>query len=375
MSTKNERMRLVVVGIVAAIVISRGSTNADFTFGEATNLGPTVNSSADDSNPCISADGLTLYFSSRRSGGLGAYDLWVTTRETIHDNWGIPVNLGLKFNTSSTDHSPVITRDGLEFYFASSRPGGLSTVEPVEPWVMRRETIGNPWNEPMPLGQSFGGMRRMSISSDGLEMYLNVVDMSGYSGWDICVAKRSTMDDEWGEPVNLGPTVNGPGVDWEYGPVISPDGLVLIFASSRLGGYSTWDNWNFDLWMTRRRTKDDAWGEPINLGPSINTPYSEISASISSDGRMLYFWDRKDEGPWPGGQGGIDIWQAPIIPIVDLNGDGIVDSADMVIIVDNWGTDEPLCDIGPMPWGDGIVDVQDLIVLAEHLFEEVPPIE
>jgi hypothetical protein len=34
-----------------------------------------------------------------------------------------------------------------------------------------------------------------------------------------------------------------------------------------------------------------------------------------------------------------------------------------------------LCDIGPMPWGDGIVDVQDLIVLAEHLFEEIPPVE
>jgi hypothetical protein len=39
------------------------------------------------------------------------------------------------------------------------------------------------------------------------------------------------------------------------------------------------------------------------------------------------------------------------------------------------GTDEPLCDIGPMPWGDGIVDVQDLIVLAQHLFKEIPPVE
>ena len=56
--------------------------------------------------------------------------------------------------------------------------------------------------------------------------------------------------------------------------------------------------------------------------------------------------------------------------IADLNRDGIVDSADMRIMVDHWGTDEPLCDIGPMPFGDGIVDVQDLIVLSEHLFEE-----
>lgn len=47
----------------------------------------------------------------------------------------------------------------------------------------------------------------------------------------------------------------------------------------------------------------------------------------------------------------------------------------MCITVDHWGTDNQLCDIGPMPWGDGVVDVQDLIVLAEHLFEEFPPAE
>lgn len=57
-------------------------------------------------------------------------------------------------------------------------------------------------------------------------------------------------------------------------------------------------------------------------------------------------------------------------PVVDFNGDEIVDSADVCIMVDHWGTDDSLCDIGSMPWGDGIVDVQDLIVLAEHLFTD-----
>ena len=61
-----------------------------------------------------------------------------------------------------------------------------------------------------------------------------------------------------------------------------------------------------------------------------------------------------------------------VLPIVNFNGDGIVDAADMCIMVDHWGTDYSLCDIGPMSWGDGIVDVEDLEVLAEHLFEEVP---
>jgi hypothetical protein len=76
----------------------------------------------------------------------------------------------------------------------------------------------------------------------------------------------------------------------------------------------------------------------------------------------------------PGGPSdGFNIYQTPIIPIVDLNGDGIVDAADMCIMVDHWGENYPLCDIGPTPLGDGIVDVHDLVVLAEHLFEEIPP--
>ena len=58
-------------------------------------------------------------------------------------------------------------------------------------------------------------------------------------------------------------------------------------------------------------------------------------------------------------------------PIVDFNGDGIVDSIDVRMMVDNWGKDEQIYDIAPHPLGDGIVDVHDLILLSEHLFEEV----
>ena len=58
-------------------------------------------------------------------------------------------------------------------------------------------------------------------------------------------------------------------------------------------------------------------------------------------------------------------------PVVDLNGDGVVNSGDMTVMVNHWGEDYPSCDIGPKPWGDGIVDVEDLIVLSEHLFDEV----
>jgi len=118
--------------------------------------------------------------------------------------------------------------------------------------------------------------------------------------------------------------------------------------------------------MTRRATIDDDWAIPVNLGPTINTSAYDCFVAILPDGYTLYFASSR-----PGGVGGPDLWQAPILPVVDFNGDGIVDSADMCIMVDHWGENYTLCDIGPTPLGDGIVDVQDLIVLSEHLFEEV----
>ena len=90
---------------------------------------------------------------------------------------------------------------------------------------------------------------------------------------------------------------------------------------------------------------------------------------LTSDGSTLYFSSTRAGGF--GGDWG-DIYQAPIIPIVDFNGDRIVDASDMCIMVDHWGENYPLCDIGPTPMGDGIVDVEDLKVLAEHLFEILP---
>jgi hypothetical protein len=105
---------------------------------------------------------------------------------------------------------------------------------------------------------------------------------------------------------------------------------------------------------------------PVHPGPPVNTTASDSSPNVSADGSILYFHSTRG-----GGLGGYDLWLVPIIPIVDFNGDRLVDADDMCIMVDYWGTNEPLCDIGPMPWGDGIIDVQDLIVLAEHLFEDL----
>jgi hypothetical protein len=62
--------------------------------------------------------------------------------------------------------------------------------------------------------------------------------------------------------------------------------------------------------VTRRATKDDDWGKPVNLGHSASDHYA---SDISADGSILYFASKHD-----GGQGGSDIWQVKIVPNVNL---------------------------------------------------------
>jgi len=355
----DHRMRLGLIGVVAVVVLGGGSAKADFTFGEPTNLGPIVNSSSWDVMPTISSDGLTMYFASWRAGGYGNADLWVSTRPTTEDKWGEPENLGPPVNSSVADHGPSISADGLTLYFADyvetpPRPGGLGGCDI---WKTTRATTGDDWGEPVNLGSPINSSNDElypCISLDGLSFYFASHRPGGYGSSDLWVSTRAAIDDPWSEPVNLGQTVNTS--EWDTKPAISADGCVLFFGSDRSGG--------FDIWMTKRASMQDDWMTPVHL--PINTEYDACSSALSADDRALYFISLR-----PGGSGGYDIWQSQIAPIVDFNGDGIVDSADMCIMIDHWGTDTSLCDIGPMPWGDGIVDVQDLIVLAEHLFEEV----
>ncbi len=349
--------------LVFALGLAVEVAKADFTFGEATNLGATVNSSARDSRASISSDGLELYFGSDRPDGLGDSDLYVATRPTLDDPWGEPFNLGPTVNTSARERGPRLSADDLSLLFHSNRPGGSGGTDLH---IATRPTKEDAWGIPDNLGPTVNSSANdagASISADGLELYFHSGRPGGFGERDIWVATRPTIHDDWGEPLNPGSTVNSSARN--YGPNISPDGLTLFFYSNRPGGYGS-----TDIWMARRATIDDDWSESVNLSPIVNSSSADNAPAFSADGSMLYFHSNR-----PGGFGGYDLWQAPVIPIVDLNSDGIVDAADMCIIVDHWGTDEPLCDIGPMPWGDGIVDVQDLIVLAEHLFEEIPPAE
>ena len=339
---------------------------ADFTFGAPTNLGPAVNSSATEAGQSISVDGLSLYFSSNRPGGHGGYDLWMTQRLSKDSPWAEPVNLGPVVNSSAGEVTPCLSADGLSLYFCdwpSARPGGYGGEDL---WVTTRETMDDEWGIPMNLGLSVNSSSddwSPNLSTDGLSLFFDSSRPGGQGDYDLWMTQRPSKDAPWAVPVNLGPTVNSSSLD--VAPSLSADGLILLFTSERPGGLGDWD-----VWFTRRETIQAEWTEPVNLGPTVNTWGPDGIPNISADGSVIYFYSTR-----PGGEGGYDLWQVPIEPVVDFNNDGIVDIADVGVMIEHWHTDYSLCDIGPFPWGDGIVDVQDLIVLAEHLFEEFPPIQ
>jgi acyl-CoA thioesterase-1 len=235
----------------------------------------------------------------------------MTTRTNKSSPWDQAVNLGWKINGSATDRSPWVSRNSLELFITSNRIGG-------------------------------------------------------YGQHDIYVSRRETVNDPWGVPVNLGSIVNSSyGENW---PCLSSDDRLLLFCdrqsgAARPGGYG-----NADIWMTRRASVSEPWQVPVNLGLLVNGPAHDLQPRISSDGRMLYFTTFSPDFT------NVDNWQVPIIPVVDFNGDSKVDGNEVLVMVEYWDQNEPLCDIGPMPWGDGVVDLNDLIVLAGFIGKSVPDI-
>ena len=91
------------------------------------NMGDTVNSPTWDSEPSLSADGRTLYFTSTRAGH-GEDDIWFTEMDE-NGRWQLPKNLGPTINTEKKDVSPFIHANGKVLYFASNGHPGYGRID------------------------------------------------------------------------------------------------------------------------------------------------------------------------------------------------------------------------------------------------------
>jgi len=105
-------MRFVSVVAVAAIAVCGGSARAEV-VGQPVLLRPPINTKYAELSPCISKDGLALYFASDRPEGVGESDLYVATRPTADSDWETVEHLGTRVNTAASEWGPCISADGL----------------------------------------------------------------------------------------------------------------------------------------------------------------------------------------------------------------------------------------------------------------------
>jgi hypothetical protein len=357
--------------LTVGLLVTSSPTWAAFVFGEPTKMSNISLRSA--SYPQISRDGLELYFKAEEVGQCG--DIWVIRRTSTRDPWSAPVRLDFPVNSAGPECAPCMSSDGLELYFSDAvygttacqpDPGGYGQGDL---WVCKRATREDPWDRPENLGPTVNTNSvedSPSLSADGLSLYFHSWRLEeGYGYYDLYVTTRTSKVDPWESAESLGQPVNSSL--HESTPFISPDGLSLFFsAGAHQLPYVT------DIYVSRRETVGSPWGPPALFAP-VQIPGLENSLCFSEKDSTLYFSNSSDfYGPY-------DLWQVKVTPVLDFNGDGAVDNQDITVLAQDWGAigsrmgppPTSPCDIAPLPFGDGVVDAKNLLVLAEYMASDM----
>jgi hypothetical protein len=281
-------------------------------WGPPINLGPVVNSAANDQHPAISPDGLSLYITSNRPGGHGSFDLWVSQRATKEDDWGPPVNLGNVINGAGRDFSPVFSPDGHWMIYARA-PGEDENGDDLYITHRADKYDDFAWETPVRLGPNVNvpgyGDSGPALFEDPATGLLNLYFTSNRPGgkgdWDIYRSVR--QEDGTFSPAELVREVSSPYRDVRT--TIRGDGLEMILTATN-PAYLPAPNPQaaLDLWVSTRPTTQDAWSTPVNLGLTVNSPSptaADSAPDLSRDGKTLLFYSNRTD---LGGLGGNDLY-------------------------------------------------------------------
>jgi parallel beta-helix repeat protein len=213
------------------------------------NLGDVINTSGSESGPDLSSDGRFLYFNSDRPGGAGIVDVYVSRREAPRNDfgWGAPVNLGPLVNTAAEDGGPESAdRAGTaRLYF--NRGSAPVLDAPDDLWSVALNEDGLPSGPATRLAElnTAAGETAPSVGGNQRVIVFHSARPGTLGGNDLWIATRRTIHDSWSAPENLGAPIGSPSNDRL--PFLSRDGRTLIFTSDRSGGVGS-----SDLWMSTR---------------------------------------------------------------------------------------------------------------------------
>jgi Tol biopolymer transport system component len=249
--------------------------NGTVTLGAPARL-TELGSTAMDRDPFVSPDELAIYFSTYRNGTQNG-DVFAATRASISAAFDPPARRD-DISSPSGDSRFSMTSDGMLGIVASDRAGteGNSDV-----WIATRMDASAPFG-------TFGKTEIDNIntvnteldpelSADGLQIYLAIG-----SPQRIAVSVRPSTSSSFGSAQQIDPLFSDMG---DADPSVSPDELVIVFASRRTTGGG---DGNGDVWYARRPTRAAAFGAPVRV-PAVNSANGDGDPALSADGCRLYF--------------------------------------------------------------------------------------
>lgn len=257
-----------------------------------------VNSVYDEQNPRLSPDGSQLYFT--RSGhpdNVGGLidpgDIWVAHKNS-DGSWSTPQNAGNILNHTGLNGVVGFSANGKTMYllnhFEPDGQGGGKLRNGIAKSTWKNGAWSAPERVKITYFKNNSEYISAFISPDERVMVLSIHSFQTFGNEDLYVTFRQT-DGSWGQPRNLGSTINTDSEEWS--PFLSADKSILYFSSNGHGGEGS-----RDVFALRRL--DDSWinwSKPVNVGTKINTKGVELGYFIPASGELAYFSStRNSEG-------------------------------------------------------------------------------
>jgi outer membrane protein OmpA-like peptidoglycan-associated protein len=214
-------------------------------------------------------------------------------------------NVGPIINSPFPDYTPVITADESILIFTSRREGNVgkqtaSYLDQEEEFptedIYQSTRINDKWTAPVNLGSPVNTDEHDAAIALSPDGSQMFIYKADKEG-DIYLSKKKGL--QWTQPKSLGDKINLPKSS-ELSCSITADGRTLYFSSNRPGGYGGLDIWKSTL------VKGE-WSEPANMGPKINTKEDEDAPFIHPDGITLYYSSKGKKT-----MGGYDIFRTTL---------------------------------------------------------------
>ena len=248
-----------------------------------------LNSDFDEMNPLFSLDGNTIIFSSNRERGANmASNKKIFNIETGKHYFDLYISYK-NISNNEWSNSKLMSNSKTK-----SNEVGIGQSEDLEKIFFSDENNDPKKVNPIKFSrkqQEFYSIREFTdftdfnissihISNNNRFMLFSSNKSGGYGGEDIWFSEKKE-NNVWSKPVNMGPTINS---DYdEISPFLHADGVTLFFSSNNeksIGGY--------DIFVTQK-DKNNTWPDADNIGIPINTVFNEKYFSTSTDGTIGYY--------------------------------------------------------------------------------------